>query len=129
MRLLESADLPTVDLTDRHMQRFFYCGPADEPTALVGVELYGANALLRSLVVQPSHRSRGLGAALVRHAEDFARKNGSASMYLLTTTAEAFFKRCGYTDADRTTAPAEIRASREFAEICPSSSAFLARKL
>lgn len=127
--LLESADLPTVDLTDEHMKQFFYCGPPAEPTALVGVELCGSDALLRSLVVRPGHRSQGLAAALVRHVEHFARENGAAAMYLLTTTAGDFFRRCGYVEADRRTAPAGIRATREFAGICPASSAFLFKRL
>jgi hypothetical protein len=38
------------------------------------------------------------------------------SMYLLTTTAEAFSKRGGYVAAARQTAPAEIRATREFVD-------------
>ena len=127
--LLASAGLPTDDLTDDHMRRFFYCGPAAAPTALVGVELQGPYALLRSLVVRPEHRSDGLGAALVRHAEDFARNHGSCEMYLLTTTAEAFFRRRGYVGADRRAAPPEIRATREFTDLCPASSAFLVKQL
>lgn len=127
--LLEASDLPTADLNDGHMEHFFYCGPAAGPTALIGVELCGPNALLRSLVVAPAHRSKGLGAVLVRHAENYARDRGASSMYLLTTTAESFFKRHGYVEADRETAPEEIRATREFSDICPASSAFLVKHL
>jgi amino-acid N-acetyltransferase len=127
--LLQASNLPTADLTDEQMRYFFYCGPPAAPTALVGVELHGSNALLRSLVVAPAHRSNGLGAVLVRHAEEFARAEGATSMYLLTSTAESFFKRCGYAQANRETAPAEIRATREFADICPASAAFLVKRL
>jgi amino-acid N-acetyltransferase len=127
--LLQASNLPTADLTDEQMGYFFYCGPPAAPTALVGVELHGSNALLRSLVVAPAHRSNGLGAVLVRHAEEFARAEGATSMYLLTSTAEPFFKRCGYAQANRETAPAEIRATREFADICPASAAFLVKRL
>jgi amino-acid N-acetyltransferase len=127
--LLQASNLPTADLTDEQMRYFFYCGPPAAPTALVGVELHGSNALLRSLVVAPAHRSNGLGAVLVRHAEEFARAEGATSMYLLTTTAESFFKRCGYAHANREAAPAEIRATREFADICPASAAFLVKRL
>lgn len=129
LALLEGSDLPTSDLTDDHMQHFFYSGPAAAPAALVGVELCGPDALLRSLVVSPAHRSNGLGTVLVRHAENFARNEGAASMYLLTTSAESFFKRCGYVRANRETAPAEVRATREFSDICPASSAFLVKHL
>jgi amino-acid N-acetyltransferase len=127
--LLEASGLPTGDLTDDHMRHFFYCGPTVAPTGLVGVEVCGSDALLRSLVVVPAYRSKGLGSVLVRHVERFARKKGASSMYLLTTTAESFFKRCGYVDADRRAAPAEIRATREFSDFCPASSAFLVKSL
>jgi amino-acid N-acetyltransferase len=127
--LLEAAGLPSEDLTEAHMAHFFYCGPAAAPTALVGVELCGSSALLRSLVVRPEHRSAGLGAALVEHAEIYARMRGARAIYLLTTTAEAFFGRRGYARADRASAPAQVAATREFATLCPASSAFMIKRL
>ncbi len=111
------------------MEHFFFCGPAAAPIAMVGVELCGASALLRSLVVRPEHRSAGLGAALVEHAETYARACGARAMYLLTTTAESFFERRGYAPAARASAPPEIAATREFAAICPASSAFMSKRL
>ena len=126
---LDAEDLPSSDLTDAHMEHFFYCGPAAAPTGLIGLEFCGSNALLRSLVVAPLHRSVGLGTALVEHAEAHARSRGAHSIFLLTTTAEAFFKRHGYVATTRDRAPAEIRATREFAEICPTSSALLLKRL
>lgn len=127
--LLIAADLPSADLSDAHFEHFFYCGTAADPTGLVGLELYGASALLRSLVVKRERRSVGLGATLVAHAEAHARAQDVRSIYLLTTTAEPFFKRLGYRGASRDEAPPEIRATREFAEICPASSAFLVKRL
>lgn len=127
--LLESAALPVADLTDAHLDHFFHCGPTEAPTGLVGVELCGDDALLRSLVVAPEHRDRGLGAALVQHAEHYARSRGARTVYLLTTTAEDFFRRHGYVAADRAAAPPGIRATREFSAICPASSAFLVKLL
>jgi amino-acid N-acetyltransferase len=131
--LLDASDLPSADLTDAHMEHFFFCGPAVAPTALVGVEPCGSSALLRSLlrslVVRPEHRSVGLGAALVEHAEAYARAGGARALYLLTTTAEPFFARLGYTIVERARAPREIAATREFAGICPASSVFMAKRL
>jgi len=77
----------------------------------MGLELYDAEALLRSLVVRGAARSSGLGTALVAHAENYARLHGVHSLYLLTTTAEAFFARRGYHRIDRTVAPAVIRST------------------
>jgi len=127
--LLESARLPTGDLTAAHVEHFFFAGPADAPTGLVGLEIFGDVALVRSLVVAPMHRGSGEGAALLRHAEDHARGRGVREVYLLTTTAEQFFAKHGYRQAPRDSAPAPIRSTREFADICPASSAFLTRRL
>lgn len=127
--LLEAAQLPTADLTDAHCRHFFYSGPESAPAGLVGLELLGDVALLRSLAVIPQARAMGLGSALVAHAEAYARSNGVSAVYLLTTTAEKFFARLGYTAAARDSAPPAIRATREFAGICPASSAFLTKPL
>jgi amino-acid N-acetyltransferase len=128
-RLLEAAALPAVDLTDAHMEHFYFCGSPSNPTGLVGFELCGTDALLRSLVVSPNERSHGIGKLLVAHAESEARARGVKTMYLLTTTAESFFLRRGYIPAERERAPQGIRATREFAGICPASSAFMMKRL
>jgi amino-acid N-acetyltransferase len=127
--LLAAANLPTSDLTDEQLSTFFYRGPATAPCALIGLEIYGPDALLRSLVVDPSLRSAGLGSALVGHVEAHAAKHDVGTLYLLTTTAEAFFACRGYTRADRTIASAAIRSTREFADLCPASSAFMFKRL
>jgi amino-acid N-acetyltransferase len=127
--LLESAELPTADLTEQHCEHFFYWGSAAAPSGLVGLELLGGVGLLRSLVVSPGARSSGMGTALVQFAENYARSQGVHALYLLTTTAEGFFARRGYAAAARDLAPPAIRATREFAGICPASSAFLSKQL
>ena len=128
-RLLASTDLPTSDLSDVLLQDFFYIGTAAQPTGLVGLELYGECALVRSLVVAMSARARGAGSTLLEHAESHARSQGVRSLYLLTTTAEKFFGRRGYTRVPRESAPQSIRSTREFADICPASSAFMVKHL
>jgi amino-acid N-acetyltransferase len=127
--LLAAANLPTSDLTDEQLTSFFYCGSATAPSALIGLEIYGPDGLLRSLVVDPSLRSAGLGSALVGHVEAHAERHDVGTLYLLTTTAEAFFARRGYHRIDRTVAPAAIRSTREFAGLCPASSAFMFKRL
>jgi amino-acid N-acetyltransferase len=127
--LLEQAALPSSDLTDAHMEHFFYCGSATAPTGLVGLEFCEDAALLRSLVVCADRRGAGLGAALVAHAEAAARARGTRAIFLLTTTAEAFFAQLGYAGTARETAPPAIRSTREFSDICPASSAFMSKRL
>jgi protein-tyrosine-phosphatase/N-acetylglutamate synthase-like GNAT family acetyltransferase len=129
VQLLQKAQLPTEDLTAAHCENFFFAGPASEPTGLVGLEIFGDVALLRSLVVTAERRGTGEGVALLRHAEDVARARGVRTLYLLTTTAESFFARQGYARVEREKAPPAIRATREFSAICPASSAFMSRQL
>jgi amino-acid N-acetyltransferase len=99
--LLESQGLPVSDITDEHLEHFFFVGSDGSPTGLVGLEVYGTDALLRSLIVGEAARGKGLGSVLVEHAEQYAASKSVRSMYLLTTTAEAFFKRLGYERIDR----------------------------
>jgi amino-acid N-acetyltransferase len=129
VRLLAAANLPTADLTAAHCEHFFIAGPLAQPTGLIGLELFGDVALLRSLVVIPEKRGTGAGSALLGHAEAHARSQGVRALYLLTTTAEPFFAQRGYQHTPRDSAPAAIRATREFAGICPASSAFMTRTL
>jgi amino-acid N-acetyltransferase len=127
--LLRAADLPTEDLTNSHLEHFFVAGPPESALGLVGLELFGRYALLRSLVVNPQARTAGIGSRLVGHAEAYAHSGGVESIYLLTTTAEGFFAARGYARAERRTAPESIRGTREFASLCPASSAFMVKHL
>ena len=128
-RLLNASRLISSDLTPEHLRYFFGLGTKEEPEGVVGLELFGTVGLLRSLAVVSSRRSIGLGSKLVAHAEDYARNKGIKSLYLLTNTAEAFFKHRGYQRTGRDDAPAAIRETKEFSEICPVSSAFMVKHL
>jgi amino-acid N-acetyltransferase len=127
--LLQAQGLPASDITDEHLEHFFFAGPDGSPTGLVGLELHGSNALLRSLAVGDNSRRKGLGSTLVEHAEQYATSKNVRSIYLLTTTAEAFFKRLGYERIERSQAPPSIERTREFAGLCPASSAFMMKSL
>ena len=128
-RLLEQAGLPASDLTAAHFEHFFGCGAKEAPAGVVGVELHGSDALLRSLAVDESAQRRGLGRALVSAAERHASKRGAWRMYLLTTTAEKFFERLGYRTLAREAAPEGIRATQEFATLCSSTATLMAKNL
>ena len=127
--LLEAEGLPASDLTENHLQHFFFTATDGTPSALVGLEIYGRDALLRSLVVSATARTQGLGSALVLHAEQYAAAHEVRALYLLTTTAESFFEHRGYRRIDRANAPSAIQSTREFASLCPASSAFMIKRL
>jgi amino-acid N-acetyltransferase len=127
--LLEAQGLPFSDITAEHLEHFLYAGSDASPTGMVGVEIYGAVGLLRSLVVADYARTQGLGSALVQQAESYAAARQVSALYLLTTTAEKFFQRRGYQRVDRTRGPPAIQATVEFASLCPASSAFMIKQL
>jgi GNAT superfamily N-acetyltransferase len=56
---------------------------------------------IAGLVVDEHHRSRGVGEALMRHAEDWARAHGCTSVRLRSNVtrsrAHQFYQRLGYT--------------------------------
>jgi amino-acid N-acetyltransferase len=123
--LLVRVGLPAGDLAELDLRHFLFAGPKAKPIGLVGLQIEPPHALLRSLAVDPASRGEGIGSRLVAHAEEHARLLGVTSLYLLTTTAETFFQARGYARIDRDDAPYFIRATAEFAELCPSTSAFM----
>lgn len=125
--LLAAAGLPSSHLAESYPQHFLFCGPRDAPTGLVGIELYGADALLRSLAVAPDARRAGIGSALLQLAELYAYTRRASSVYLLTTTARRFFEKRGYRLTSRESCPAAIRSTSEFASLCPASSPLLVK--
>ena len=96
---------------------------------MIGLEPYGSVALLRSLAVAPAWQGRGLGSALLAHAEQAARQRGIAALYLLTTTAAAFFARRGYVRLPREAAPPVLQQTAEFAALCPASAVCMTKTL
>jgi len=127
--LLSDSALPIVDITTEHLKHFFGCGKEQAIDGVVGLELYGQVALLRSLAIASRRRRQGLGTRMVEHAECYADSKGVRSLFLLTATAEEFFSRIGYCRTSREQAPNAIRATKEFSGICPSCSTFMVKHL
>jgi len=123
--LLTECELPTDDLNGSSDVLLFGSFADADLIGVVGLEIYGPNALLRSLAVTTAARGTGLGVALLEYAENYAQANGVTSIWLLTTTAAEFFENRGYVHASRSSAPESIVATKQFAGLCPSSSAFM----
>jgi len=129
MNLLAACSLPNSDISERNLQHFFGCGVESDPGGIVGVELYGDVALLRSLAVKEDTRGKGCGRRLVRQVEQYAGHNGVKRLYLLTTTAETFFESLGYSKVERDSVPEPIRATTEFSALCSTTAAVMAKDL
>ncbi len=128
-RLLASCGLPTAGLTGGLAPRFLGAFDGETLAGTVGLEIYGETGLLRSLAVDPRYRGGGLGGRLLAAAEACARAEGVAALYLLTMTAEPFFRSRGYRRVAREEAPPAIRGTSEFSSLCPQAAAFLVKEL
>jgi amino-acid N-acetyltransferase len=128
-RLLTSCGLPDGDLyTTPALQLYGYLID-DRLAGVIGLECYRSVALLRSLAVAPAHRGLWLGAALMAHAERQADAQDVRALYLLTTGARSFFERFGYRVEQRCATPQAIRATAQFAGLCPESALVMVKPL
>jgi amino-acid N-acetyltransferase len=121
--LLEADDLPTADLADPSLQ-LLGAFDGDVLIGVVGLQTCESVGLLRSLVVAPAARDRGVAGALCNAVFELA---AGAELWLLTTTARDYFLRHGFTPVNRSSAPAAIRATAQFATLCPSTAIVMRR--
>jgi amino-acid N-acetyltransferase len=95
----------------------------------IGLEVHGEAGLLRSFAVAPSHRRRGVGAALHRAVVGLARGFGIRDLYILTTTVRERALRDGFEDVAREDVPAVVREGSQFRGLCPASAACMRLRL
>jgi amino-acid N-acetyltransferase len=128
-QLLREAALPYGDIKER-LGSFLVA--RDEHAVMVGAigaEIHGTDALLRSLVVAPSARGRGIAGQLIAQLEAEARGAGVARWWLLTTTAPRFFERRGFIRVPRQDAPTAIQRTEQFSGGCSCDAICLTRSV
>ena len=122
--LLQSCNLPADDLNyNRDLLVGYY-----EDESMVGtggLEVHGPYALLRSLSVKFGIRGKAVGSSITQFLLDEAKKKKLKAVYLLTETARSFFLRKGFQDVPRDNVPEEVKASSEFAHVCPTSASVM----
>jgi len=128
VRLLDANDLPSRDVA-AEPDRFRLAYVDGDLVGIGGLEAYGTAGLLRSVVVRERYRGEGYGVALCDALESEARRAGVGTLYLLTTTAAAFFRARGYEPVDRSTVPDSIAGTTEFETLCPASATALRKPL
>jgi amino-acid N-acetyltransferase len=128
VELLRRCELPTEGVAER-FGHYLVVRDDAELVGLAGLEIYGTDALLRSVAVAGEVRGEGVGRQLVAAAESLASHLELQTIYLLTTTAQAFFGHLGYRDCARDSAPDALRESWEYRAGCPSSAALMKKPL
>jgi amino-acid N-acetyltransferase len=118
--LLHDSGLPVEGL-EAHLDATIVARDATTILGCAALEVYGNDALLRSVAVTAEHRGKGLGEALTAAAIALARRRKVRAIYLLTETAARFFPRFGFEETTREAVPAGVRQSVEFTTACPAS--------
>ena len=127
-RLLQDSALP-LDGVREALSDFVVAESDGDLVGVAGLEICCDDALLRSVAVHPDWRSKGVGRALVTRAIADAEARGIRALYLLTTTAEAYFPSFGFTKIDRAAVPEAVRETAEFTKACPASATVMSRPL
>ena len=127
MTLLTAGQLPVEDLEAEPLDLFLVLEDGLSVVGTVGLERYGDIALVRSLAVASNARGQGHGQALAPAAESLAARSGISTLYLLTTSAEGFFRSRGYKTISRDECPAAIRATPQFSALCPATAVVMVR--
>jgi amino-acid N-acetyltransferase len=79
-----------------------------------GVEFYGQDAVIRSVVVDPGARGLGLGIDIARLLEEDAFASGARDVYLFTLHAYRFWLKRGYSDLALDEWPANVRENWQY---------------
>jgi amino-acid N-acetyltransferase len=120
LTLLNECALPTAGVED-HIGTFIVARDGARLVGCGGAEAYQFAALIRSVAVAEDHRNSGLGRRIVRELLDRLSSRGLREFYLLTTTAEDYFKRRGFKVIDRDEVHPQLLSSAEFSGACPES--------
>jgi amino-acid N-acetyltransferase len=127
--LLQGDGLPTEDLLKSAPEFIVGCDATGQIVAAGALQRFGQAALLRSVVVAPSLRRKGLGRGVVLELERVARAGSVKQLVLLTQTASLFFERQGYRRVDRSSVPEDVQGADEFRTLCPASAICMAKSI
>ena len=122
-KALVEAALPVEDLEDEGRSFSRVVGGNGETLGYTGIEHCGDSVLLRSVVVLPEYRGRGLAKALV--GETLKQAPETAAVFLATTTASPIFERMDFVPVNRSNAPPAILSTRQLSGICPASATIM----
>ena len=128
LQLLWECHLPTDDVS-AIIGDFWIAHSGSDLVGIIALECLGQVGLLRSLAVTPRYRNRGAAQVLCDRIIQDARDRAVVDLYLLTTDADAYFERHDFTVIDRDAAPAAIKSTQQFAELCPDSAIVMQRRV
>ena len=127
--LIKACGLITDDITDEMLRNFLVARKGDQIVGVIGLEIVGTDALLRSLAVSEQFRNQGVARMLMEAIQRYALSQRLGMLFLLTLTAETFFIERGFEPTPRDHTPAGIRGTQEFKRLCPDTAVCLRKRL
>jgi len=127
-RLLEVSGLPTLG-AEAHLAHFIVAEADGAVIGCIGAEIYGTDALLRSLAVAEVERGQGIADALEARLIAALKTRGVKRVGLLTETADRFFARRGFKPVARDELPSALRASEELKGACCAGATAMCMRL
>ncbi|NOZ53010.1 MAG: GNAT family N-acetyltransferase [Gammaproteobacteria bacterium] len=121
-----ASELLSVDFAE-HLENFIVIEDAGEIIGLGGFDVYDDSGLVRSLVVIPKYRGKGIAKNIDRRIEDNAYHLSIKALYFLTESAVEYFQKLGFAVQQRIKAPISVMNTTQFRELCPSSVTFMFR--
>jgi len=128
VNLLSNAGLPFEDLPQQ-LDNFIVAIVDHLVAGAAGMETYGDSGLLRSVVVKPAFRGKGIANELLKTIETLALDEGVNQLILLTETAKGYFENKGFHLINREEVPEAVKASTEFSHVCPVSAIVMSKTL
>lgn len=127
--LVDAAGLPTTGVEDAFPSDYAVVRGKSGLLGVAGLERHRDVGLLRSVAVLPSAQRSGVGRWLVEDRLAAAQDAKLRAVYLLTTTAAAWFRKLGFEDTPRQDVPEALQRAPEFATVCSSSATCLVKRL
>lgn len=118
--ILKKSKLPYEDCK-YHLNNFVLMESDKEIVAIGGSEMFGDIALLRSITVLKQYQGNGLGNSIFFKIKKDLIVRGVKTIYLLTETAEEYFRALGFEQTSRDIVPQQIKKTKQFSTLCPSS--------
>lgn len=125
IELIKNCNLPYEDLNKEKIKSFIVAKSNNKIIGCIGIEIFDEHGLLRSLAVNKKFRNQKIGSELYNRLILFSNQSGIKTIHLLTTTAENFFNRKGFSESESSEAPEAIKNTIEFSALCPSSSTYM----
>jgi len=118
--LLKDNNLPFSDCAE-HIANFIIKEDENNIIGAGGIEVYGSNGLIRSIVVAQNQRGKGIAKDIIKAIKEKSFDLGVTRIFLLTENANEYFDKHGFRAVKRTNVPESVMNTKQFKELCPAS--------